>query len=142
MAPFDWKTNKGHYLMVLEVKEEQGLQVGRLGRFILDPGTYCYVGRARRNLKQRIARHSRSEKSPRWHIDHLLPHANLTAVFLFPERGTDECRIAKRLVGMGGRPHPPRFGASDCRCRGHLIHFDLPCNRWIAKVGLALPGLP
>ncbi len=116
-----WVSNGGHYILVLALEKEKKITVGRLGTFTLEPGTYCYVGKSKNHLRQRLARHCRKEKPKRWHIDYFLPHARLMAILLFPLEGLSECALAKRLREKGGLPHPPRFGASDCACPGHLI---------------------
>jgi len=118
-----WNSNGGHYLLVLKLQGIRKLQVGKLGTFTFPPGIYCYVGRARNHLRQRLARHGKKEKPQRWHIDYLLPHTQIEAILLFPLEGLTECNLVQRLVGMGGKPFPPRFGSSDCRCQGHLIFF-------------------
>ena len=117
----DWELNSGHYLLVMQVESPRVIGIGRLGTFNFNPGIYCYAGRARRNLHQRIARHCRKSKSARWHIDHLLPHVNLLGVVLFSLEDHSECGIAGELEALGGTRYPPRFGSSDCRCGGHLI---------------------
>lgn len=109
--------------MVLQLKEKTSISIGKLGTFPFYPGTYCYVGRAKTCLRQRLARHSRRTKPLRWHIDYLLPHTEIQAICLFPLGDTTECTLAQKLAEKGGIPYPPRFGASDCRCKGHLIYF-------------------
>ena len=95
--------------------------MGRLGTFTFDPGLYCYVGRSKTHLRQRLARHSRKEKTTRWHIDHLLPHTSIRVILLFPLEGLTECILAQSLARQGGIPFPTGFGASECSCPGHLI---------------------
>lgn len=127
-----WTSNRGHYILVLELQKEVEIKVGRLGPFPFRPGIYCYVGRDKSHLKQRLARHCRERKPNRWHIDYLLPHTRMLAVLLFPLEGLTECSLASMLVKEGGIPFPPRFGASDCHCPGHLIL--LPKERGTAVV--------
>ncbi len=118
-----WACNRGHYVLVLDLEKRTRISVGKLGTFTFSPGLYCYVGRARTLLKQRLARHCRQEKRPRWHIDYLLPHASILAVILLPLDQYTECTLASRLILAGGTAFPSRFGASDCSCPGHLVHF-------------------
>lgn len=108
---------------MIQLKEETTIPIGKLGTFPFHPGTYCYVGRAKTSLRQRLARHSRKTKALRWHIDYLLPHAEIQAIYLFPLGYATECALAQKLTERGGVPYPHRFGASDCRCKGHLIYF-------------------
>ena len=118
-----WTTNRGYYILVIKLKEKITLSIGKLGTFPFYPGIYCYVGRAKTSLRQRLARHSKKTKALRWHIDYLLPHTEIQAIYLFPLGCTTECALAKKLAEKGGIPYPPRFGASDCRCKGHLIYL-------------------
>ncbi len=118
-----WTQNKGLYILILTLREKAFIPVGKLGIIPFPSGTYCYIGRAKRHLRQRLARHSMKSKPTRWHIDYLLPHVEIQAVILLPLSSATECTLAKQLVKMGGKPHPLHFGASDCRCTGHLIYF-------------------
>lgn len=126
-----WAENKGFYILILHMEKETTITIGKLGTTPFPPGTYCYVGRAKTCLRQRIARHSRKTKSLRWHIDHLLPHVEIRSVFLLPLDSTTECALARQLMGKGGTPYPTRFGASDCRCPGHLIYLPTHHSRQI-----------
>lgn len=95
-------------------------------RWDLRPGYYAYVGRARRGLPARLARHLRREKEGKrlfWHVDHLLEMASLEEIWVYPlEAG--ECALASALEEMGGdRSALGGFGSSDCRCSGHLLYF-------------------
>ncbi len=123
-----WSTNSGHYILTLQLKNKSSISIGKLGTFVFPPGTYCYVGRAKLHLRQRLARYFRQDKKIRWHIDHLLPHTEIQAIFFFPLGDTTECTLAQKLAEKGGIPYPPRFGASDCRCKGHLIQFPKDVN--------------
>ncbi len=130
--------NGGHYLLFFRLGHALSLQVGSLGCFDFQPGLYCYVGRAKRDLRQRIVRHCRSDKPRRWHIDHLILHVEMVAVALFPLTGVSECGLAQKMVRLGGICHPPMFGAaSDCRCPGHLVRFpiDIEIEVLLAQVG-------
>ena len=101
------------------------LAVGRLGFFSFRRGLYVYVGSARRNLRARIDRHLRPEKTMRWHFDYLRPHLRIFEVATFPgDEG--ECRLFRRLMAEHGGVVPVRgFGSSDCGCEAHL--FYVPC---------------
>ena len=106
------------YQLFIEVAVPLRLTVGRLGCFDFPAGEYVYTGSARRNLEARIARHLRSEKTLRWHIDYLLtaPGVRVHRVLRSDE---NECLLVQR---SGGEVVVPRFGASDCRsgCVSHL----------------------
>jgi Uri superfamily endonuclease len=87
----------------------------------LAPGTYAYIGRARRLLPSRLRRHVGSRKTLFWHIDYLLVRAEIKSVWVRPE-SYDECGTARALEEAAAGWIPiPGFGASDCGCGGHLI---------------------
>lgn len=57
----------------------------------------------------------------RWHIDYFRPHVDVVAVTYAPGERADECRLAERLKAAGATVAVTGFGASDCRCGGHLL---------------------
>ncbi len=112
--------NSGFYQLAIRLDEERTLEVGRLGRFAFPAGYYVYTGSAKKGLDARIARHLRSEKRVRWHIDYLLDVAAVTAVRRYDMRH-DECALSRSVVtSLGGVVVAPGFGSSDCRCITHL----------------------
>jgi len=123
--------DSGHYLLVIRLARAKRIRTGALGRVNYPAGWYVYVGRAKRNLRQRVARHLRRRKTLRWHIDYLLRHGRVERALVLSMQGRDECSIAAALVrDLGGRIEHRRFGSSDCRCPGHLVYFgeDLPVH--------------
>ena len=109
------------YQLMINVKRPVRIRVGRLGEFLFPAGQYVYTGSAKRNLEARIARHLRSDKAQRWHIDWLLvtPGVKITAV---KRSRKSECSLNQMIVGMDV---VPGFGASDCRsgCGSHLRYL-------------------
>lgn len=110
------------YQLLIELDRPLRLVVGRLGEFEFPPGRYVYTGSAKRNLEARIARHLRTDKTLRWHIDYLLTAPGVRVVEVRRTR-RDECKWTR---STGGRVVAPGFGASDCRegCGSHLRYFD------------------
>jgi sugar fermentation stimulation protein A len=108
-------------VLLLRLKAARRLKVGRLGVLRLRPGWYTYVGSAQRNLLARLRRHARRRKALHWHIDRLTQVATVVGAWLVPAPKCGECRLAAALA-RGGEV-VAGFGASDCRCRGHLIRF-------------------
>ena len=106
------------YQLVIEARAPVRCVVGRLGAIEFPAGVYVYTGSAKRNLGARIARHRRSDKRLRWHIDYLLaaPGVNITKVV---RSQRDECELNQ---ATRGQVLFPGFGASDCRagCGAHL----------------------
>lgn len=117
----------GSYLLLLRLARPTSLTVGRLGRLALAAGWYVYVGSALGGLGPRLWRHRRRAKPRHWHVDALREATSLVAIAarLGPER--IECQVAARLAERpDARLAAARFGASDCRCPGHLIAFGQP----------------
>ena len=125
--------SRDHYAIVLTLDEPRDIEVGALGELSFAPGDYVYIGRARRGLDARLGRHRRSgDKTLRWHIDYLRQACQWVEARLFDV--DDECALAERIAGLsGGERWIERFGASDCRCAGHLV--------WFADGAPALGGL-
>jgi Uri superfamily endonuclease len=122
-APWDQPV-PGTYLLLLRLRRPTGLTVGRLGALALPAGWYVYVGSALGGLGPRLRRHLRPDKRCHWHVDHLRAAADVVAVAvrLGPERV--ECAVAAQVAGLpNARLAAGRFGASDCRCPGHLYRF-------------------
>ena len=119
----------GTYALILNLPHSVAdVCVGRLGRFYFPAGWYVYVGSARGpgGLAARLAHHLQL-KPPHWHIDYLRAHASPVEVWYVTGMQRRECTWAQALLGLSGAAVPvPRFGASDCRCFTHLIHFDMP----------------
>jgi len=117
----------GSYLLLFELAEAVELMVGRLGRFRLPAGWYIYCGSALGGLAARVARHVRGSPRRHWHVDYLRAVAPVRAVRLLPGAERRECALAAALLARpGAAVVVPRFGASDCRCPAHLIHFAAP----------------
>jgi sugar fermentation stimulation protein A len=128
--------DRGVYLLLVSVPRRLGAACGALGRLEFEAGLYAYVGRARRGLASRLARHHRREKRLRWHIDYLLQAVGPGCVssLSLPAAGLPECRLA-RMVLQRARGFVPRFGCSDCRCPSHLFYLEArPQWRTTAKL--------
>ncbi len=132
----------GTYVLVLRRVEPARLDVGRLGRYDLPAGRYAYVGSARGpgGLAARVARHLRGGAARRWHIDHLRAGAEVTGVLLGIDVAAEHRWAGLLAAAPGARTPVPRFGASDCRCATHLVHFTRREDLAAALAGL--PGQP
>jgi len=113
----------GTYIAVFFVAGPSRIQVGKLGRFAFRPGVYFYVGSAQRRLPARLERHARREKPLRWHIDYLSTRADMLGAIIVPGPRERECELAAELRGIYDSIIPG-FGASDCRCGGHLFYTE------------------
>jgi sugar fermentation stimulation protein A len=114
-------SDSGLYIAVFHLSRSKEIQVGWLGKFRFKPGIYFYVGSAKRNLSARIERHDRKKKLMHWHIDYLSVKAKMLGAIIIPNQRKKECGIAEEL-GRMYKLAVPGFGASDCKCAGHLIY--------------------
>jgi len=120
----------GAYAVVLALDSACTLRIGRLGRVRLMPGLYAYVGSARGpgGVRARLRRHfGQGGKASHWHIDYLVGRAPAVGAVIRYGRVRLECRWARRLA-RSGLVHRvvTGFGASDCRCPGHLLFAPSP----------------
>lgn len=114
-------SDDGIYIAVFFMPKDRKIQIGQLGRFRFHQGVYFYVGSAQRNLSARLERHNQKRKTLRWHIDYLSAKAEMLGAITIPGTRELECQLAKKLSSMF-EPTMPGFGASDCRCAGHLFY--------------------
>ncbi|MDK1031890.1 MAG: GIY-YIG nuclease family protein [Planctomycetia bacterium] len=110
----------GVYIAVFHLASGADISVGRLGRFHFEEGFYLYTGSAQRGLSARLARHGKRRKPSHWHIDYLSKKATMVGAITLGGAKQGECRLAAALARRFTRP-VAGFGASDCRCGGHLF---------------------
>ncbi len=114
--------DRGSYLLVLFLKRNRRVSVGKLGELLFPRGFYVYVGSAMGGLKRRIERHRRLRKHLYWHIDALRAAAEFR--YALPVRSSVrlECDIARAMKSLGDW-RIPGFGSTDCICGTHLFGF-------------------
>jgi Uri superfamily endonuclease len=114
---------KGVYLLLINLKKNSRIKIGRLGRITFSKGFYVYVGSALNSLQARVARHLSSEKKLKWHIDYLLasPNAEVETVITRQTEKKIECKV-NEIIQKFGKP-VEKFGSSDCKCKSHLTYF-------------------
>jgi Uri superfamily endonuclease len=114
---------KGTYCLLIHLKQNSKITVGKLGEINFQKGYYIYVGSALNSLKTRIQRHLRDEKKIHWHIDYLLisENAEIIDVFYTISDFRWECKIAANIAETG--TGVVNFGCSDCKCDFHLFFF-------------------
>jgi Uri superfamily endonuclease len=112
---------KGVYVLIIQVDEDIGVNVGALGELTFKKGLYAYVGSAQNNLEQRVKRHLRREKRKFWHVDYLLDSDAAKVVEVLYRQGSkaEECLVATEISKNGEAT--VGFGCSDCHCRSHLF---------------------
>jgi Uri superfamily endonuclease len=116
----------GTYVLWLRLPSARRIVVGGLGAVDFVRGWYAYTGSAQGpgGLAARVGRHIRGNGTLRWHIDFLRRVAAPMAVWCNVSHRRLEHRWAAALAAMPGASLPvPGFGASDCRCRSHLVRF-------------------
>ncbi len=125
-APIPLPSRPGTYVLVFHLTRRGAAAVGRLGEVSFPPGYLLYAGSALGpgGLAGRVRRHLRSPETrrPHWHVDALAAIASPEEVWWQEGVQRSECRWADTLATLAER-RPPGFGASDCRCPGHLIHI-------------------
>lgn len=126
--PMVWPRAPGAYALVLHLTVPIAVRVGRLGEWALPSGWHVYVGSAlgAGGLRGRLARHFRTEKKLRWHIDYVLAaNVDVSEVWYVESSARWECVWARQLAALpGARVLIPRFGAGDCHCPSHLLAFE------------------
>jgi Uri superfamily endonuclease len=111
---------KGSYLLLIQLKENKKIKVGKLSKLFFKKGFYIYIGSAMNNLEKRISRHLRKNKKFHWHIDYLLQNAEILEVYLKENTIKEECKIANIFEEKLEKIHG--FGCSDCKCTSHLFY--------------------
>lgn len=133
----------GTYVLIMALPRSATIDTGQLGRFTFPPGWYAYAGSARGpgGLNARVRRHRRASKTKHWHVDYLRACAQPVGVWYSVGPDIRECIWAEALSELPGASVPaPRFGASDCRCAAHLLHFPTPPNQsgFASSVGVVV----
>ncbi|MGQ9517977.1 MAG: GIY-YIG nuclease family protein [Anaerolineae bacterium] len=136
--PEDW-SRPGRYILWMRLSSGRIAEIGRLGLFSLPAGWYAYVGSARGagGVRARVERHLNPNRHTHWHIDYFLPAVLVLAIWASFDRKQGECEWADLLVQRGGaRRIVPGFGASDCRCAGHLLYWRRPPDTGVLEAVL------
>jgi Uri superfamily endonuclease len=115
---------KGIYVLIIQLRTDADVTVGRLGTLHFPEGLYVYVGSAQTALEKRIERHLRKEKQLHWHVDYLLQCSSAKVLKIFCKNAgkPEECNIASKIATKGEGVNG--FGCSDCRCKSHLFRIS------------------
>lgn len=114
---------KGCYLLLIDLKHDKEIQIGKLGKILFKKGYYVYVGSGLNNLEKRIKRHIKKEKKMHWHIDYFLRYGKIIEVFYKENIVSEECFIADKFNNFFNHIHG--FGCSDCKCKSHLFYGSI-----------------
>ena len=112
--------DRGSYLLILKLHEDQHLPIGTSRRALFKKGFYIYVGSAMTNLTARMERHRHIRKKHHWHIDWLRDRAEFQSVLAIRASVRLECDIAGALSGISDWSIRG-FGCTDCSCGSHLF---------------------
>ena len=112
---------KGCYCLIIKVKSDSEIKIGKLGLIKFHKGYYVYVGSAMNSLESRIKRHLSSEKKLHWHVDYLLKKSEITDVVYNVSTKKIECDLSRYISNQTERIKD--FGCSDCDCESHLYYF-------------------
>ncbi len=110
----------GSYILLIKLKENKTIKIGKLGTLFFKKGFYVYIGSSMNNLEKRIRRHLSKDKKFHWHIDYLLEKAEILEVYLKENTIKEECKIANMFNEK--LENIPGFGCSDCKCDSHLFY--------------------
>lgn len=116
---------KGTYSLILILKNDQYIEIGKKGKYLFKKGYYVYNGSALGGLG-RVKYHLKQKKTKRWHIDYLLEYAKILEIIISKDTKNHEHDISKILACMKDVENPVvGFGSSDCKegCPSHLIYF-------------------
>jgi sugar fermentation stimulation protein A len=112
--------DRGSYLLILKLKEDRKVDIGKWGEVLFKKGFYVYVGSAMANLSKRMDRHRRLRKRHHWHIDDLRAVAEFHSILAIRASERLECEISETLSEIA-EWDIPGFGCSDCSCETHLF---------------------
>lgn len=119
--------SRGTYILCLYLKQEQIIEIGKLGTCLFPAGYYTYTGSAfgPGGLSGRLKHHLNPGAKPHWHIDYLRRKSEIEAVWLSEQKDRREHEYAAILQQMKDSAALfPGFGSSDCKCRSHLFYFQ------------------
>lgn len=138
---------KGTYCLLIHLKDDSNVIIGKLGEKYFCKGYYVYIGSALNSLEKRVQRHIKSDKKLHWHIDYLLncKEAEIIDVIYTISKDRWECKIASEI--NSNSINVVDFGCSDCKCDSHLFYFkrfidsENSCINALTKLNLNVNNL-
>jgi Uri superfamily endonuclease len=128
---------KGSYILLIYLKNNRDIMIGKRRNIFFKKGWYVYVGSALNNLELRIKRHYSLKKKHHWHIDYFLDYAKIKKTFVRTAKIREECKVA--LLLSDSFSIIPEFGCSDCDCNSHLFYgFKQKFETLIEKLNFEL----
>ena len=135
----------GTYALIFRCDARFEAEVGKLGTVSFITGHWVYIGSAfgSGGLRSRLGHHLKPTPRPHWHLDYVKHGLEPIEIWLTVHSAKHEHRWAEVLSRLSGATCPVKgFGASDCRCRTHLIHLRQRPDfiRFKNRVGEAIDG--
>jgi sugar fermentation stimulation protein A len=112
--------DRGGYLLILNLKRNRKMDIGKLGNIYFREGFYIYVGSAMAHLSKRMDRHRHLRKQVHWHIDELRAVTEFHSVLAIRSSERIECEVARAMAGIA-EWSVSGFGSTDCSCETHLF---------------------
>ena len=110
--------------MILSLKKETPIAVGKLATCSFPSGYYLYAGSALGGLYPRVRRHIEGGNRLHWHVDYLRRKADVVEVWYLLSDERLECDWYRAAANMPqARMVIAGFGSSGCNCDSHLVHF-------------------
>ncbi|MEE4113311.1 MAG: GIY-YIG nuclease family protein [Desulfobacteraceae bacterium] len=122
-------TSHGTYALIFRCSVPFQAVVGKLGPVFLSSGYWIYVGSAfgPGGLRSRLSHHLKPSRRPHWHLDYIKSDLRPVEIWTTTDPLNREHDWATLLSAGNGASRPiAGFGATDCRCRSHLIHMTRP----------------
>lgn len=117
-------SSRGNYLLILHAAKSFSAEIGKLGTMQGEAGYYYYCGSAfgPGGIAARVKHHGKISARPHWHMDYLRPYTRLSSAGYATTQTNLEHDWAQAIATFPeAKIALPGFGASDCRCRAHLI---------------------
>lgn len=128
----------GTYALILSLKKETPIAVGKLETCSFPPGYYLYAGSALGGLHPRVRRHIEGGKKLHWHVDYLRSRADVVEVWYLVSDVRLECDWYRAAACLPqARMVIAGFGSSGCNCDSHLVHFSSKPSLEAFRYGLA-----
>ncbi len=111
--------DRGSYILCGILSKDETVKIRGLGKINFKRGHYLYIGSAMNSLNSRLRRHTRKDKTLKWHIDYLIPHLKYLRTIPIRSSESLECILSIELKRISDG-YIPDFGSSDCHCGSHL----------------------
>ncbi len=116
----------GTYALVFRSSAPFQAVAGKLGSVFLSSGYWIYVGSAfgSGGLRSRLSHHLKPSHRPHWHLDYIKSALRPIEIWTTTDPVKREHDWATLFSDLNGASRPIEgFGATDCKCRSHLIHM-------------------